>query len=129
MSERQRHSTGGPWEDSFGYSRAVRAGDRIVVSGCTAITNGTVQHPGNPGGQARVALENAVSAVEALGGTRADIVQTRMYIVHRRDAKAVGKAHAEVLGDIRPAATMVVVAGLISSDLLVEIEVDAQVQG
>jgi enamine deaminase RidA (YjgF/YER057c/UK114 family) len=123
----RRHTSGGPWEEAFGYSRAVRAGDRIVVSGCTAVRDGTVEHPGDPAGQARTAFRTALEAVEALGGTPADVVCTRMYVVHRRDADAVGRVHAEVFDAVRPAASMLVVAGLISAELLVEVELEAQV--
>lgn len=127
MTTRQRHSTGGPWEERFGYSRAVRVGDRIIVSGCTSVRDGAVTHAGDPAGQARVSLQTAAEAIEALGGSLGDVVRTRMYLVHRGDAEAVGLVHAEVLGDVRPAASMVVVAGLISPELLVEIEVEAEV--
>jgi enamine deaminase RidA (YjgF/YER057c/UK114 family) len=125
----RRHSSGGPWEDAFGYSRAVRAGDRILVSGCTGVRDGAVEHSGDPAGQARTAFATAVEAVEALGGTLADVVRTRMYLVHRSDAEAVGRVHAELFGDVRPAASMLVVAALISPELLVEVEVEAIVTG
>lgn len=127
MSGHRRHATGGPWEEAFGYSRAVRAGDRVLVSGCTAVRDGVVAHPGDPAGQARTAFATAIEAVEALGGTVADVVRTRMYIVHRGDSDAVGRVHGQVFGEVRPAASMVVVAGLISPELLVEVEVEAQV--
>ena len=127
MTEVQRHSTGGPWEDAFAYSRAVRSGDRIIVSGCTAVRDGVAQHLGDPAGQARTAFRTAVEAVEALGGTVEHVVRTRMYIVHRRDAEAVGHVHGELFAAVRPAASMLVVAGLISPELLVEVEVEAVV--
>lgn len=127
MSVVQRHSSGGPWEEAFGYSRAVRSGDRILVSGCTAVRDGAVEHGGDPAGQARSAFSTALEAVEALGGTAADVVRTRMYVVHRSDAEAVGRVHGELFADVRPAASMLVVAGLISPELLVEVEVEAVV--
>lgn len=127
MTTVQRHSTGGPWEDAFGYSRAVRTGDRILVSGCTAVRDGAVEHS-DPAGQTRSAFTTALEAVEALGGTAADVVRTRMYLVHRSDAEAVGRVHAELFGEVRPAASMLVVAALISPELLVEVEVEAVVQ-
>jgi enamine deaminase RidA (YjgF/YER057c/UK114 family) len=125
----QRHSTGGPWEDTFAYSRAVRSGDRIIVSGCTAVRDGVAEHLGDPAGQARAAFRTAVEAVEALGGTVEHVVRTRMYIVHRRDAEAVGRVHGELFAGVRPAASLLVVAGLISPELLVEVEVEAVVSG
>jgi enamine deaminase RidA (YjgF/YER057c/UK114 family) len=125
----QRHSSGGPWEDAFAYSRAVRSGDRILVSGCTAVRDGVVEHTSDPAGQARTAFRTALEAVEALGGTVGDVVRTRMYIVHRSDADAVGRVHGELFADVRPAASMLVVAGLISPELLVEVEVEAVVAG
>lgn len=126
MTTVQRHSSGGPWEDAFGYSRAVRTGDRIIVSGCTAVRDGAAEHS-DPAGQARSAFRTALEAVEALGGTVADVVRTRMYLVHRGDADAVGRVHAELFGDVRPAASMLVVAALILPELLVEVEVEAVV--
>ena len=128
MTAVQRHSTGGPWEDAFGYSRAVRTGDRILVSGSTAVRDGAVEHS-DPAGQARSAFSTALEAVEALGGSVSDVVRTRIYLVHRSDADAVGRVHAELFGDVRPAASMLVVSALISPELLVEVEVEAVVAG
>lgn len=124
---RQRHSSGGPWEDAYGYSRAVRTGDRIVVSGCTAVVDGVVLHPGDARAQMGVALDTAVDAVSALGGRIDDVIATRMYVVNRADCDLVGQVHGERFADIRPAATMVVVAGLIHEGMLVEVEVEAWV--
>lgn len=123
----RRHATGGPWEEPFGYSRAVRVGGRILVSGCTAVVDGEVLYAGDPGAQAEIALRCAIEAVEALGGDKSDVVRTRMYVVHRRDADPVGRAHGRAFGAERPAATMVVVAGLLDPGMLVEIEVEAEV--
>lgn len=124
---RRRHSSGGPWEDVFGYSRAIRTGDRILVSGCTAVVDGTVRHAGDAGAQMGVALDGALDAVAALGGTSGDVIRTRMYVVNRTDCDAVGRVHAERLADVRPAATMVLVAGLLDEEMLVEVEVEARV--
>ena len=82
---RRHHSSGGPWEDEFGYSRAIRTGDHIVVSGCTAVVDGAVRHPGDAGAQMRVALDNVLDAITALGGTLGDVIRTRMYVVDRAD--------------------------------------------
>ena len=121
------HSTGGPWEDAFGYSRAVRTGDRIVVSGCTAFVDGAIQHAGDAGAQMGVALDVALGAVTAVGGSLGDVILTRMYVVNRADCDAVGRVHGERFADVRPAATMVLVAGLIDEGMLVEVEVEARV--
>ena len=126
---RVRDASGGPYEDAFGYSRAVRVGDEIHVSGCTAVVDGQVRHVGDAGAQARVALDAALAAVERLGGRVSDVVRTRMYVTDRADCEAVGLAHGDRLGAVRPAATMVVVAGLVDPAMLVEIELDARLPG
>lgn len=124
-SEVRRISSGGPWEDAIGYSRAVVAGPFVLVSGCTATVQGQVQHAGQPYEQTLAAFGVALSALEQAGCTAADVVRTRMYVVHSSDADAVGRAHAELFGAVRPAATMVQVAGLIDQQMLVEVEVEA----
>jgi len=124
---RRSLGSGGPWEDAFGYSRAVRIADRIVVSGCTAVVDGTVQHPGDAGAQMRLALDQVRDAVEALGGIVGDVIHSRMYVVHRADCEAVGRVHGERFCDVRPAATMVLVAGLLDEQMLVEVECEARV--
>ena len=118
--------SGGPWEARYGYSRAVRVGDQVVVSGTTSTTpDGTVQGAGDAFAQTMLALATIGKALEDAGASLADVVRTRMYVVDRADMDAVGRAHAEVFGAIRPAATMVLVAGLIHPDHRVEIEVEA----
>jgi enamine deaminase RidA (YjgF/YER057c/UK114 family) len=124
---RRRLITGNPYEECYGYSRAVRTGDRILVSGCTSLVDGEVRHPGDAGAQARVALDTAVASVVALGGSAADIVLTRMYVVDRAFCEVVGLAHGERFAGIRPVATMVVVAGLVDEQMLVEIEAEARI--
>lgn len=127
---RQHHATGTPWEDRYGYSRAVRLGDVVAVSGTTAVDEDGRTVGADAYTQARYAFEKAARALRALGATEADAVRTRMYVVDiARNHDAVGRAHAEVFGAARPAATMVEVSGLIAPDLLVEIEVDAMVRG
>ena len=125
--QRWRHASGGPWEDEFGYSRAIRTGDHIAVSGCTAVVNGALQHPGDAAAQMGVALDNVLGAIAALGGTAGDVIRTRVYVVNRADCAAVGKVHAERFADVRPAATMVLVAGLLDEQMLVEVECEARV--
>jgi enamine deaminase RidA (YjgF/YER057c/UK114 family) len=121
----RRISSGGPWEDVVGYSRAVVAGPWVLVAGCTATVDGEVRHAGDAYAQARTALEIAVAALASAGASAADVVRTRMYVKDISDSEAVGRAHAEFFGDVRPAATMVEVSGFIDSRILVEIEVDA----
>lgn len=124
---RHQLSSGGPYEARFGYSRALRTGDRILVSGCTSMVDGQVRHPGDAAAQMRVALDTAIEAVGSLGGSAGDVVSTRMYVVNRSDCEPVGAVHGERFGQVRPAATMVLVAGLIEEAMLVEIELEARV--
>lgn len=124
-----RISSGGPWEERIGYSRAVVAGPWILVSGCTATVDGVVGPEGDAFGQARAALDIALKALAAADATAADVVRTRMYVKHIADAEAVGRAHAEVFETVRPAATMVEVSGFIDPRMLVEIEIDAYREG
>jgi enamine deaminase RidA (YjgF/YER057c/UK114 family) len=121
----RRISSGGPWEDLVGYSRAVVAGPWVLVAGCTATVDGEVRHAGDAYNQARTALEVAVAALAEAGASPADVVRTRMYVTDVADGEAVGRAHAEFFTDVRPAATMVEVSGLFDERMLVEIEVDA----
>ncbi|AXI77052.1 RidA family protein [Peterkaempfera bronchialis] len=118
-----------PYEDEIGFSRAVAAGDFVLVSGCTAWYNGMVQHEGDPHGQALDAFAVALEALEKFGLGVQDVVRTRMYVTHVRDTEEVGRAHKELFGTVRPAATMVVVDGLIDSRMMVEVEVDAHQSG
>jgi enamine deaminase RidA (YjgF/YER057c/UK114 family) len=122
MTEIARYGSGGPFEDRIGYSRVVRSGSVVVTAGCTSVVNGVVQCEGDPHGQALVALRTAVAALETAGCARESCLQSRLYVTDRSYADAVGRAHHEVLGDVRPAATMVVVAGLIDERMLVEVE-------
>lgn len=124
MSKRTVRS-GSVYEDQVGFSRAVRVGDRVLVSGTAPIWPDGSCDP-DAGAQARRSLEIAVTALAELGATPDDAVRTRMYLVDRADAEAVAQAHAEVFGTARPAATMVVVAGLLDARWRVEIEVEAQ---
>lgn len=118
-------STGGRWEDAFGYSRAIRTGDHIAVSGCTAVVDGVVVHPGDAEAQMGVALGQVREAITALGGSLGDVIQTRMYVVNRADCDSVGRVHGAWFAQVRPAASMVLVAGLLDEAMLVEVEVEA----
>jgi enamine deaminase RidA (YjgF/YER057c/UK114 family) len=124
----RQFSSEGPYEARFGYSRAVRTGDRILVSGCTSVVDDVVQHPGDAGAQMRVALDNALDAVTALDGRISDVIRTRMYVVNRADCDVVGRVHGERFADVRPAATMVLVAGLVDEAMLVEVELEACIE-
>lgn len=118
-------SSGGPWEEAIGYSRAVELPNGLVlVSGCTSVVDGRIAE-GGPYEQALTAFGVALKALGELGLGAADVVRTRMYLTHVRDADDVGRAHKELFDEARPAATMVVVAGLIDPSLVVEVEVEA----
>jgi enamine deaminase RidA (YjgF/YER057c/UK114 family) len=114
-----------PWEPVVGYSRIVVRGDTAWVSGTTAMVDGAVAHPGDAAAQTRQALATIERALERAGFTLADVVRTRMYVTDISRWEEVGRAHGEVFGDIRPAATMVEVSALIDPEMLVEIEADA----
>ncbi len=120
-----RRGSGGPYEDRFGYSRVVRVGPLAVTAGCTAVVDGSVRAVGDAGEQTRIALRTALAALAEVGVRADQVINTRLSIVDRSDADAVGRAHRDVLGDVRPAATMTVVAGLIDPAMLVEVELTA----
>jgi enamine deaminase RidA (YjgF/YER057c/UK114 family) len=120
-----RYGSGGPWEDAVGYSRVVAAGPWLLTAGCTATVDGTVVHLGDAGAQAREAFAIALTALAGAGATVDDVVRTRMFVVDRADAAAVGAAHAEFFGAVRPVTAMYVVAGFMDPDHLVEVEVEA----
>ena len=124
---RRRISSGGPWESSAGYSRAIVVGDGCWVAGTTdAGPDGRSRHPGDVAGQARSVLEIIASALEAGGFALVDVVRTRMYLVDLADASAVLAVHGEWFGEIQPAATMVVVSALLDPTLRIEIEAEAR---
>ena len=124
-----RHSSGGPWEETYGYSRVVRAGDLLVTAGCTATVDGEVTGIGDAYAQALTAFRIALAALAAAGADVADVIRTRMYVTDAASGDAVGRAHGAVFGDVRPVATLVVVAGLLDPRMLVEVEVEAYVGG
>lgn len=123
---RQRISSGTPWERTVGYSRAVRVGAHVYVSGTTASDeHGAVQAIGDPYGQAIYILRKIERALHAAGATLADVVRTRIYVIDADHWQEIGRAHAECFADVRPANTLVEVSALVNPDHLVEIEVDA----
>jgi enamine deaminase RidA (YjgF/YER057c/UK114 family) len=123
--ERLRISSGSPWEARAGYSRAVRAGTCVYVAGTTGTdASGAVVAPDGYA-QAKKALERIVAALHEAGARVEDVVRTRMYVTDINQWEAIGRAHAEVFGDARPASTMVEVRRLIAPDIVVEIEADA----
>ncbi|TRV79198.1 RidA family protein [Streptomyces sp. 130] len=121
----RRVSSGAPWEEKFGYSRAVELPNGLVlVSGCTSVVGGEIA-AGGPYDQTVTAFNVAFAALKELGLGREDVVRTRMYVMHARDTDEVGRAHKELFDAVRPAATMIVVSGFVDPGLVVEVEVEA----
>lgn len=126
MSKREKYSSGAPWESTVGYTRAVRVGQTIEVSGtCAVDKDGNVFAPGDPYQQTRRCLEIIQQAIETLGGKMEDVVRTRMFVKDIAQWNEIGRAHGEIFHSIQPVTTMVEVSNLISQDYLVEIEATA----
>jgi enamine deaminase RidA (YjgF/YER057c/UK114 family) len=128
--ERQRFPAGTRWDSVVGYSRAVRVGQFVFVSGTTGLdASGKVVGQSDPHAQTAQALANVAAALAALGASPTDVVRTRMYVTNIDDWEEIGRAHGEMFGELRPATSMVEVSRLISPELLVEIEADAVIGG
>src|SRR5215203_662184 len=127
MQEREKYSSGAKWEQVVGYSRAVKVGTRIYVTGTTATDeNSRVVGVGDAYAQTVQAIKNIETALKALGATLETVVRTRMFVTDISRWEEYGRAHGEFFGEIRPATTMVEVSKLIDPEMLIEIEADAE---
>ncbi|MER7574768.1 RidA family protein [Streptomyces sp. NPDC126514] len=121
----RRVQSGSPWEESFGFARAVAAGDRVLVSGTTSFKGDVLYGEGDPYEQAKVAFAGAIEAIGEFGLGVESVIRTRMYLSHARDVDAVGRAHQELFDAVRPVSTLLVVEGFVDSRILVEVEIEA----
>ncbi|MEU6572962.1 RidA family protein [Streptomyces sp. NPDC046805] len=121
----RRVQSGSPWEESFGFARAVAAGDRVLVGGTTAFKGRVLYGEGDPYEQAKVAFTSALEAIGEFGLGIESVIRTRMYLTHTRDVDEAGRAHKELFDAVRPVSTLLVVEGFVDPRILVEVEVEA----
>ncbi|MFJ5528455.1 RidA family protein [Streptomyces sp. NPDC093261] len=121
----RRVQSGSPWEESFGFARAVAAGDRVLVAGTTSFRGQVLYGEGDPYEQAKVAFTSALEAIAEFGLGPESVLRTRMYLTHLRDVDEVGRAHKELFDSVRPASTLLVVEGFVDPRILVEVELEA----
>ncbi|MEV7500823.1 RidA family protein [Streptomyces sp. NPDC093018] len=121
----RRVQSGSPWEESFGFARAVAAGDRVLVGGTTSFKGTVLYGEGDPYEQTRVAFGNALEALKELGLGIESVIRTRMYLSHVRDVDEAGRAHKELFDSVRPVSTLLVVEGFVDPRILVEVELEA----
>ncbi|MFI0809846.1 RidA family protein [Streptomyces echinatus] len=121
----RRVQSGSPWEESFGFARAVAAGDRVLVGGTTSFKGTVLYGEGDPYEQAKVAFTSALEAIAEFGLGVESVIRTRMYLSHVRDVDAVGRAHKELFDSVRPVSTLLVVEGFVDPRILVETEIEA----
>ncbi|KND38735.1 RidA family protein [Streptomyces acidiscabies] len=125
MTAVRRVQSGSPWEEPFGFARAVQAGDRVVVGGTTSFKGGVLYGEGDPYEQAKVAFGTALAAIAEFGLGPEAVIRTRLYLTHARDVDEVGRAHKEIFDAVRPVNTIVVVTGFVDPRILVEVELEA----
>ncbi|MEW2286551.1 RidA family protein [Streptomyces sp. NPDC047841] len=121
----RRVQSGSPWEESFGFARAVAAGERVLVGGTTSFKGTVLYGEGDPYEQAKVAFTSALEAIGEFGLGAESVIRTRMYLTHARDVDAVGRAHQELFDAVRPVSTLLVVEGFVDPRILVEVELEA----
>ena len=121
----RRVQSGTPWEETFGFARAVAAGDRVLVAGTTSFKGSVLYGEGDPYEQAKVAFTSAIEAIGEFGLGVGSVIRTRMFQTHARDVDAVGRAHKELFDAVRPVSTLLVVEGFVDPRILVEVELEA----
>lgn len=121
----RRVQSGSPWEENFGFARAVAAGDRVLVGGTTSFKGDVLYGEGDPYEQAKVAFTGALAAIGEFGLGVESVIRTRMYLTHARDVDEVGRAHKEIFDTVRPVSTLLVVEGFVDPRILVEVEIEA----
>lgn len=127
MNKRRNISSGVKWEDIVGYSRAVIAGDRILISGTTSVVNGEVEGKGDIYLQTKIIFQKIEKVLKEAGSSIENVIRTRIYVTDIARWEEVGKAHGEFFKDIRPASSMIEISALVDPEMLVEIEAEAMI--